>query len=242
MNKFPTYQRFGDSAVLIRWENEISSTINSEVIEMEAYVKDCFSEEIIETVPTYNSLAIYLKYANNVTSFLEKVRSIKEIDSNVKPVTRYIVYIPVCYEQGFAMDLEALATRHELTPSEVVTLHTEASYRVYFNGFLPGFPYLGGLPIKLHTARKKTPRLHIEAGSVAIGGGQTGIYTIPSPGGWNIIGRCPLRFFSSEITPVSMLQAGDEVKFIPITSEAFKKIENEVASNTYIIRKELRYD
>ena len=127
-----------------------------------------------------------------------------------------IVEIPISYGGECGPDLEAVAGHTGLTPARVVELHASASYLVYFLGFSPGFPYLGGLPVELATPRLATPRKRVPAGSVAIGGSQTGIYPMESPGGWRIIGRTELRLFDPEADPPALLRMGDYVQFTPI--------------------------
>jgi KipI family sensor histidine kinase inhibitor len=126
-----------------------------------------------------------------------------------------VVEMPVCYGGEFGPDLASVAEHANLTPNQVVELHASASYLVYFLGFSPGFPYLGGLPEKLTTPRLPAPRKRVAAGSVAIGGSQAGIYPIDSPGGWRIIGRTSLRLFDAEARPPALLRAGDNIRFVP---------------------------
>lgn len=125
------------------------------------------------------------------------------------------VEIPVCYGGAFGPDLEDVARHTGLTAARVVEMHALAPYLVYFLGFSPGFPYLGGLPPQLATPRLSAPRKVVPAGSVAIGGSQTGIYTVDSPGGWRIIGRTSLRLFDPAATPPALLRIGDAVRFVP---------------------------
>jgi inhibitor of KinA len=136
-----------------------------------------------------------------------------------------LVEIPVCYDPEFAPDLDHVANYAQISPREVVDLHSAAEYRVSCIGFVPGFPFLTGLPKKLATPRRATPRKEIPAGSVGIGGGQTGIYPLRSPGGWNLIGRTPLKLFDPEKNPPTLLQAGDRVKFRAITREEFDSLK-----------------
>ncbi len=126
------------------------------------------------------------------------------------------IEIPVVYGGEYGPDLDAVAALHQITTREVIALHSGPAYLVYFLGFSPGFPYLGGLPPALATPRLETPRRHVPAGSVAIGGSQTGVYPVSSPGGWRIIGRTPLRLFRPDRTPPALLRMGDHVKFAPV--------------------------
>jgi KipI family sensor histidine kinase inhibitor len=128
-----------------------------------------------------------------------------------------LVEIPVCYEPPYALDLEDVSRRAGLSIDEVVRLHSEATYRVDFLGFAPGFPYLSGLDGRLATPRRTEPRIRIPAGSVAIAGSQAGIYPVEIPGGWNVVGRTPLRLF-----PPALLAVGDRVRFVPIAADAFR--------------------
>ena len=132
-----------------------------------------------------------------------------------------IVEIPICYDAEFALDLDRVAERTKLSAGEVVDLHSTAEYRVACIGFVPGFPFLTGLASKLATPRRDTPRKEIPSGSVGIGGAQTGIYPLRSPGGWNLIGRTPLKLFDPTKDPPSLLQAGDRVRFRAIAREEF---------------------
>jgi len=132
-----------------------------------------------------------------------------------------IVEIPICYDAEFALDLDRVAERTKLSAGEVIDLHSKAEYRVACIGFVPGFPFLTGLASKLATPRRDTPRKEIPSGSVGIGGAQTGIYPLRSPGGWNLIGRTPFKLFDPTKNPPSLLQAGDRVRFRAITREEF---------------------
>lgn len=131
------------------------------------------------------------------------------------------VAIPVCYDGEFGPDLKEVAAHTGLAPEEVIRLHSAGDYLVHALGFAPGFPYLGGLPEPLHTPRRTEPRLAVPAGSVGIGGEQTGIYPLATPGGWQLIGRTPLTLFAAGRNPPALLAVGDRVKFRRITREEF---------------------
>ncbi len=135
------------------------------------------------------------------------------------------VEVPVCYEGDFGPDLGLVAKQARLTPAEVIKIHGKPEYLVYLVGFAPGFPYLGGLPKQLETPRHAKPRMVVPPGSVGIGGKQTGIYPAATPGGWNLIGRTPLRLFRPAEDPPVLLRAGDRVKFRAISREEFAKWE-----------------
>lgn len=131
------------------------------------------------------------------------------------------VEIPVCYGGAYGPDLDDVARRHSLTPDDVVRLHSGATYHVYMLGFDAGFAYLAGLPSDIATPRRPEPRTSVPAGSVGIGGSQTGVYPLPSPGGWQLIGRTPLRLFDATRESPTLLEVGDEVVFRPIAANEF---------------------
>lgn len=131
------------------------------------------------------------------------------------------IIIPVCYGGEFGPDLEYVAAEHGLTPDEVIAIHTSGDYLVHMIGFAPGFPYLGGLSDKIATPRRSTPRLRVEAGTVGIGGQQTGVYPVMTPGGWQCIGRTPLALFRPMEDPPSLLTAGDRVRFASISLQEY---------------------
>lgn len=131
------------------------------------------------------------------------------------------VEIPVCYGGDIGPDLAFVAEHAKLTPDEVVRIHAGGDYRVYMIGFTPGFPFLGGLPEQIATPRRSSPRVAVPAGSVAIGGKQTGVYSIESPGGWQIIGRTRLALFRPELNPPTLLRMSQRVRFRPISRPEF---------------------
>jgi inhibitor of KinA len=132
-----------------------------------------------------------------------------------------VIKIPVCYDREFALDLDDVARVSGLTETEIIRRHSSQTYRVSCVGFIAGFPFLSGLPAELATPRRTAPRKEVPGGSVAIGGAQTGIYPRTSPGGWNVIGRTPLRLFNVQNEPPTLLQAGDRVRFRKISREEF---------------------
>ena len=135
------------------------------------------------------------------------------------------VEIPICYGGDFGPDLGVVAAQAKISPEDVIKRHSRAEYFVHLVGFAPGFAYLGGLPKELATPRRATPRTQVPAGALGIGGAQTGIYPMVTPGGWNLIGRTPLRMFRPEQNPPTLLLAGDRVKFRAISRAEFAKLE-----------------
>nr|WP_235918072.1 5-oxoprolinase subunit PxpB [Paenibacillus lutrae] len=145
-------------------------------------------------------------------------------DASAGPAGGRVKIIPVCYGGEYGPDLEEVAQIHGLTAEEVIRLHSGACYRVYMIGFIPGFPYMGGLPSALATPRRSNPRVQIPAGSVGIGGTQTGVYPLASPGGWHLIGRTPYELFTPDHDTPTLLQAGDRVRFEPVTAADYERI------------------
>lgn len=137
------------------------------------------------------------------------------------------VEIPVCYGGAFGPDLEDVARHNGLTPEEVVRIHSGTEYFAYMLGFLPGFPYLGGMSKRIAAPRKQTPRLKVPAGSVGIAGSQTGIYSLESPGGWQLIGRTPLALFRPDADPPVLVKPGARVRFQPISEREYRRLEAE---------------
>jgi inhibitor of KinA len=144
---------------------------------------------------------------------------------NEEPPAPRLVEIPVCYGGVYGPDLEAVARHTGLPPQELIRRHAAGSYRVYMLGFAPGFAYLGGMDEQLATPRKAEPRTAIPAGSVGIAGGQTGVYPLETPGGWQLIGRTPLPLFDAQRNPPSLLQMGNRVRFVPIDEATYLKLE-----------------
>ncbi|MFT4670631.1 MAG: inhibitor of KinA [Ulvibacter sp.] len=242
MNLEPTYQHFGENGLLINWPSKIDPIINDEVLRIDNLISKEFGSKIIELVPSYHSLAIYLQEGELISDFIKLLKELP-VSETIRPNSiRQLITIPVCYDPAYALDIEDLALANEITTKKVIQLHIKEIYKVYFLGFLPGFPYLGGLDKSLYTARKSKPRKYIEKGSVAIGGKQTGIYTEDSPGGWNIIGKSPLDFFSCENSLRCLLKPGDFVRFSSISKKKYKEIKEEVARGAYEVGKEVHRD
>jgi inhibitor of KinA len=201
------------------------------------------SAEILETVPAYCSLAVYLKPHRLPEKILPKLEAaLKDSGVEQKTETARLYHIPVCYGGNFGPDLKEVCALHRLSSEKVIALHTRPVYMVFFLGFLPGFPYLSGLSEELYTPRKQTPRQQVEKGAVGIGGGQTGIYTVDSPGGWNIIGRSPLSFFNPANPEPALFSSGDRIKFFAVSEEEYARIASEVSNGNYKIKKEVYHD
>jgi inhibitor of KinA len=230
----------GDSALLIRFGDRIEADSIRKVRSAARLLEAKPFPGFIEAVPSYAALAVYYDpwvvyrklrekrdggeevlyeaVCDTVRSLLasEACDEFDEVDN--------VVTIPVCYGGLYGPDLDELAAYHRIRVEEAVALHAGADYTVAMIGFAPGFPYLAGLPDKLATPRRATPRSAVPAGSVGIAGAQTGLYSLETPGGWNIIGRTPLPLFRPYAERPSLLRAGDRVRFEPITPEQFQEL------------------
>ncbi len=224
----------GDSAITVDFGNCIDETINKEVIRRFNQLQQDPLAGMIEAVPAYSSLTIHydvMALKNKLTAgstvfewvqqqLLEKLQQSIEH----KELKERLVEIPVCYEKEFALDINQLAAIKNISVEEVIQIHTARSYKVYMLGFLPGFSYMGEVDEKIVVPRKPQP-VNIVAGSVGIAGKQTGIYPMASPGGWQIIGRTPLKLFDVEKEEPTLLRAGDVVQFYSISKKEFEEIK-----------------
>jgi len=217
-----------EESLLIRLGDTISEDIHHQV----KYYSDVLLklEGVFSVVPSYNSIMVYfdifeLEYSDLKT----KIESMAYVMNEQTLKTR-IVEIPVCYEIG--LDLERVSKHTGLSIKEIISSHSSIDYLIYMIGFTPGFPYLGGLLEVLNTPRLEIPRTKIEAGSVGIGGSQTGIYPLETPGGWNIIGKTPLSLFDKKISK-TLLNMGEYIRFIPIDTKTFDRILTEVKEGSY---------
>lgn len=229
------YLPFGDSALIVEFGDVIDLAVNSKVIALNEALSNAGIRGVEELVPTYRSLLI--RYNPSEITYEQLVMHIKEIEKTLteKPVKvkgRKLI-VPVVYGGVYGPDLSYVAKYHGLTEEQVVKYHSGKDYRVYMIGFVAGFPYLGDVPEEIATPRLGTPRLKVPEGSVGIAERQTGIYPCEAPGGWRIIGRTPIKLFDPQQQPPALLKPGDTVKFIPISEEEFKRIEELVRLGAY---------
>lgn len=229
------FSTLGDQAIIVTFGEEIKMGIYEKVQRLFQALQQHPFAGMIECVPSFTSLAVYYNvyevWKRNERSerSYDYVRQyIKELcDSYKEEVKQDVkhISIPVCYGGEYGPDLEEVAHYKGLQVEDVIRIHSETTYFVYMLGFTPGFPYLGGLSKELETPRKETPRLQISPGSVGIGGNQTGIYPLETPGGWNIIGRTPITLFNPKEEIPTYIQSGMYLRFIPITKEEYVSLE-----------------
>lgn len=228
------FKTYGDSAVLIEWPAEINEVILDDIRIFSKKIKTCKIKGVVDFNFVYNSLLV--NYDNSIISKDKLIISLKKIylkRNNIVNFQKKTWYIPVCYDMNFGMDLKSFLNEKELKLEEFISMHSSPLYTVYGIGFLPGFLYLGGLPSRLITPRKKIPSLNVLKGSVAIGGDQTGIYPQDSPGGWHVIGKTPIPLFDSNKEIPTFVSAGDRIKFYSISKSEFEIFKIEVATDIY---------
>jgi len=223
---------YGDGALHVQFQEEISEEGFEKVQDFFNRLSDRQDRRILELVPTYHSVTVF--YCSG-SSYLEMLNLVEEVHQqsrkletqSARPALLRKVEIPVCYGGEFGPDLKYVADYHKLTIEEVIARHTASEYLVYMIGFMPGFPYMGGLDPELATPRLITPRAIVPQGSVGIAGQQTGLYPLASPGGWQLIGRTPLKLFDANGNPPTMLRSGDSVRFTPISRKDYDELEGE---------------
>ncbi len=226
----------GDSALIVRLrENSEAAAMDQldAVLGLLASVKRAEIPGVVELAAAYTTVAVFFDPLSviahgappgGVLGWLAQRIESASADAAPKRASPSTIEIPVCYEETFALDLDEVSKHAGLSPQAVVDLHCGAEYRVNCLGFTPGFPYLSGLPSVLATPRRSVPRKEVPAGSVAIGGAQAGVYPTRSPGGWNVVGRTPLRLFDPKKFPPTLLHVGDCVRFRSITRKEFEAL------------------
>jgi inhibitor of KinA len=224
--------QISETAALVEFGMKISEDINKKVRTFCTYLDEKPFYGMVEYVPAFTSVSvIYNPLDMNSEAPYEVVKAI--LDNIISKLDfslgdeEHIVKIPVCYGGEFGQDIEHVAEINNITVDEVIKIHSEGKYLVYMIGFAPGFPYLGGMSEKIAAPRRESPRTAIPAGSVGIAGMQTGVYPIETPGGWQLIGKTPLKLFDLERNSKSLLKAGDIVKFYPISYEEYVQLKEE---------------
>lgn len=236
----------GDSAIVVQLGNKIELQTHKRIQVLCQYLDKHPLPGMVEYIPSFTNITIFydgLQVNSHqgsgslqnfewkapyglIQSMLNQV--LKNIDESGE-YTPKLIEIPVCYGDEFGPDLEFVAKVNGLTPDEVVRIHSAGEYLTYMVGFAPGFPYLGGLSERIAAPRRETPRLKIPAGTVGIAGTQTGVYPIETPGGWQLIGKTPISLFRPKQWPPTLLQAGNIVKFVPISRQEFDRWKEAIA-------------
>ena len=215
----------GDCAVTVAFRQEIREDTNRKIRYLAEKLQNAGIHGLLETVPTYCSLTVY--YEPLVLSRRKLEQQVLRFLSAYRPDTagkKRVFEIPVCYEGEFAPDMEDVCQLTGLSREQVVSLHSGVDYLIYMLGFLPGFPYLGGMDPRLEAPRLDSPRTRIPPGAVGIGGKQTGIYPLASPGGWRLIGRTPAAIYDPDRAKPIAYEAGDYIRFRPISEDEFYRL------------------
>lgn len=229
----------GEGGIVVELGDAIDPELNARVHRLAREVRARLGDRIIEVVPTYRSLLVRHDPLRVPRRGLER-----EIEALLAELpagpgaasSARTVHVPACYGGELGPDLDFVARHAGLDPREVVEIHSAATYQVFMLGFTPGFPYLGGMSPRIATPRLETPRQRVEAGCVGIGGVQTGIYPVESPGGWRLIARTPLRLFDPGAAAPFLLAPGDRLRFVPIGRDEFEDVARRVAARTYALR------
>ena len=223
----------GDAAVVVEFGDRIDRDVSEAVLALTARVRASDTLGLVETVPTYRSLLVHfdplLTSGSSIVAAIQKLLGSRGgARKNVK-----VWRIPACYDASRAPDLLEVAQRTGCTADEVVRLHTGTVFHVYMIGFVPGYPYMGDLPGKLHLPRRTDPRVKVPAGSIAIAAAMTAIYPVESPGGWHLIGATPIRLFDVRAPQPALLAPGDRVRFDPVGTAEFDAIRAAVEADDY---------
>ncbi|MDP4163154.1 MAG: 5-oxoprolinase subunit PxpB [Bacillota bacterium] len=229
MNQIYEFYPLAENAVVIQLGMEISGNTFERVQQIAYQLEKQKFDGFIEIVPSFTTVTVYYSpvfFEKKGAKFpYENVcHQLKEILATVESIwiaEERIVEIPVCYGGEFGPDLDAVCEITEMNQENVIELHCGGEYVVYAIGFAPGFPYIGGMNEKLACPRKSSPRRLVPAGSVGIAGKQTGIYSLDTPGGWQIIGRTPVKLFLPHEKNPSLLKAGNRIRFVPISQDEY---------------------
>ncbi|MDR2258303.1 MAG: 5-oxoprolinase subunit PxpB [Treponema sp.] len=225
----------GDSGLVIEFGNEISEGINRRITYVTGKLDRAKLPGILDIVPTYRSILVNFDPLGISAGEIADIAAAAMNDFSAFPGAAggEVIEIPVLYGGDKGPDMDFISAHTGLPPEEVIRLHSSVEYLIYMIGFTPGFPYLGGMPKEIATPRLQKPRALIPAGSVGIAAGQTGIYPVESPGGWQLLGRTPLKIFDCNREPPFLLAAGNYLKFVPVTEDEYAAIEKAEAAGTY---------
>jgi inhibitor of KinA len=229
-----TIESLGDLAIRVCFGEEINESIHKQIHQFTSLLEVSNIYGVVEWVPAYNAVAIYYHPEKiSCNQLTEAVKKIYYKSTDVKPSQSIVYEIPVYYGGKTGEDLPFIAQHCQLSEEEVIALHANKEYLIYMMGFVPGFPYLGGLSQRLAVPRLEHPRPRVAAGSVGIGGNQTGIYPSEVPSGWRIIGRTPIKLFDIQNPSPCLLSAGNYIKFLPIEWKEYQRINTLAAEKSY---------
>lgn len=230
----PVFKMMGDSAIQIDFGQKIAPEVNARITAFVGLIKEQKIEGIVDMIPAFCTLLV--NYDPRIIAYQELLNRLEELtklDVQVEASSSRVFEIPVLYDGECGPDLENVANLAGLSKDEVIEIHAGCDYLIYMLGFMPGFPYLGGLDERIHTPRLDDPRLKIPSGSVGIGAAQTGIYPLESPGGWQLIGKTPVKTYDPNREVPILFDAGDYIRFVPVTEEMYHEIAQLVEKNEY---------
>lgn len=215
----------GDAALVAQFDDRIDAAVNARAIALAQALRRASLPGVCDIVPAYRAVTVYFDPLRADAADLEAhLRAAASAEPDADALAGPRVHVPVCYDEEFGPDLDTVARFAGLSAREVIDAHLSRVYRVFMLGFVPGFAYMGTVDPRLALPRRREPRTSVPAGSVAVAGGQTGVYPSPTPGGWHIIGRTPLRLVSFDTSAPSLFAAGDGVRFHQIDRAAFEQI------------------
>lgn len=229
--KKPTFYALGEGALTVSFGDSINKDCSNRVFRLYDALVQSANKFWVDLIPAYTTLTIVyepsqIEHTSPSAWIRENIeRFLSSEENETQRGTRH-VRIPVCYAADFGMDATRLCEERNISHETFIQLHTEVTYYVYMLGFLPGFPYMGSVDPRIAAPRLAKPRTLVPAGSVGIAGEQTGIYPLESPGGWNIIGKTPLKLFDALREQPVLLQPGDQISFVPITKKEFESFDS----------------
>lgn len=234
-----SFLQCGEGALTVHLGEGIDPAVNRRVTALQAAIHSAGIRGIVDLIPAYTDLTVCYDCTVLSTKTLQRrLRRLLDSLSFADRTQRRVFHLPVCYGGEYGPDLDFVCRHSGLSAQEVIHLHSQPNYLIYMLGFLPGFAYLGGLDTRLHTPRLDSPRTCIPAGSVGIGGAQTGVYPLASPGGWQLLGRTPVPVFDQQKSEPILYRAGDLVHFVPITPDEYNRIVRALADGTYTVQAE----
>lgn len=220
----------GDTALAAELGDTAERETNGRVLALAARVEAARIAGVVELVPTFRSLMIHYDPLVLTSADLCRRLEVLAVDLDVAEIPGRDIELPACYEGDLAPDLEFVARATKLDPAEVAALHAAVTYRVYCLGFLPGYPYMGDTDPRLYVPRRENPRVRVPMGSVCMAVGQTGVYSLESPGGWHLVARTPVRLFDLARADPVLLAPGDRVKFRPVSRAEHDALEADAAA------------
>lgn len=228
----------GETMLVVEFGDTVDARLNERVHALDAALRAAAPDGVIETVPTFRSLAVH--YEPLVVTRDDLIARIRTLEVGAEVATRQarLWTVPACYEAPHAEDLAEAAARLAITPERLIDLHRRTIFRIHMYGFAPGFAYLGGLPDELAVPRRDRPRPPHPANAIMIGGGLSAVASFPMPTGWWVIGRSAERMFAPGRTPTFLVEAGDQLRFEAVDATTFAALEARVAAGEIVARSE----